>query len=561
MSQNNEVRTSKVSSSRYSLPAWFLERNVKTALDLKGIEGQFPICQCEACVKCKNSHDDIDAEDESPGSESASDDPKPEDEPHTSAEKHETSHEDAISYAKFSELRDAVATSILWRHMRPQDSGVLLRRCSVMSCATCPMEPVLMNDVVVQVAKSLEMDLISLNYEDLEELGSEFHTQDKQRGERKSEEQNAEKKSVEKSKETSSTSDTAGGEGTTTENGTCKCAEKDNNQASDGTTTTSTEPVKDDWKADWSDVMTFTQRFFAARSKKWADEATFSYSAWRDRARESNTAILDGVSVKAGKTSKPKGDCQAEEGVLSSSRGCLLHFIDCDYAVKPLDYRQCRRIWVRLAELVQERRANGEDIVMVVSSNTVEAWDKLCRKTGISKFSNVTLSIVNPSQKKAEARDLRRKGSINSRRLRWILNVGATHPVRAQAKIEWSPSATGEDLERYGKEMWPIDDVHRAAGQILGMTWMKAQPVITSKHVESVLKRLGLLTTPKATEKKNENANSEGAEVTSDEKGEEVEQNPLDNIVLDDYEERFRDCVVKPSTFHPPTSLYFLFLR
>lgn len=550
-----------MSSSRYSLPAWFLERNVKTALDLKEIETQFPICQCKTCVKCKNNYDDIDSEDESSNSEPTSHDSKPEDEPHTSAEKHEISHEDAISYAKFSELRDTVATSMLWRHMRPQDSGVLLRRCSVMSCTTCPMDPVFMNDMVVQVAKSLEMDLISLSYEDLEELGCEFHTQDKQHADRRSEEQKAEKKSEEKLKETSSTSDTAGGKGTVTENNTDRCAEKDNNEASDAAAATSTKPVKDDWKADWSDALTFTQRFFAARSKKWEDDATFSYSAWRDRARESNTAILDGVSVKAGQTSKPKEDCQAEEGIIPSSRGCLLHFIDCDYSVKPLDYRQCRRIWVRLAELVQERRAKGEDIVMVVSSNTVEAVDKLCQKTGISTFSNVTLSIVNPSQKKAEARDLRRKGNLNARRLRWILNVGATHPARAQAKIEWSPSVTGEDVEQYGKEIWHVNDVHRAAGKILSRTWMKAQPVITSKHVDSVLRRLGLLTTPKATEKKDENSNSDAAEVNSVEKVEEVEQNPLDNIVLDDYEERFRDCVIKPSTFHSPTSLYFLFPR
>lgn len=550
-----------MSSSRYSLPAWFLERNVKTALDLKETESQFPICQCETCVKCKKNYDDIDAEEEPSESEPTSDDSKPEDEPHTSAEKHETSHEDAIPYAKFSELRDTVATSMLWRHMRPQNSGVLLRRCSVLSCDTCTMEPVLMNDMVVQVAKSLEMDLISLSYEDLEELGSEFHTQDKQQTVRTSEEQNAKKKSVETPKKTSSTSDAAVGEGTANENSTQKCADKDTNEASEGSTTTSTDPVKDDWKADWSDGSTFTQHFFAARSKKWVDEANFSYSAWRDRARDSNTAILDGASVKAGQTSKPKGHSQAEKDVLSSSRGCLLHFIDCGYSSESLDYRQCRRIWVRLAELVQERRAKGEDIVMVVSSRTVEAVDKLCQKTGISTFSSVTLSIVNPSQKKAEARDIRRKGNINARRLRWILNVGATHPTRARAKFEWSPSATGEDLERYGKEMWRIDDIHRAAGQILGRTWMKAQPVITSKHVDSVLRRVGLLTTPKETEKKDENANSDGAEVNSDEKGEKVEQNPLDNIVLDDYEERFRDCVVKPSKFHPPTSLFILFPR
>ncbi|KAH8769026.1 ATPase family AAA domain-containing protein 1-A, partial [Diaporthe sp. PMI_573] len=485
MSQDIGERPSKASSSRYTLPAWFLERNVKTTPDLKGVESQVPICQCETCVKYKDSYDDIDSEDEPPQSESTTDAPTPEDESHTSAEKHETSQEDAISYAKFSELRDAVASNMLWRRMRPQDSTVLLRRCSVAECTTCSMEPAFMNDVVTQVAKSLGMGLISLSYEDLEQLGSDFHTQDKR------------------------------------------------------------HPVKDDWKADWSDEATFTEHFFAARSKKWQDEETISYSAWRDRAKNSYTAVLDGVSAKADQASKPEDGQQADKDASPAPRGLLVHLIDCDYTNKTLDYRKNRRVLVRLGDLIQERRGKGEDVVLVVSTRNLEVGCKRYRKLGISSLSSVMLSIVNPSQKGPEDRALRRKGIINTRRLCWSLGEQMTDTASTRPEIEWLKSATGDDLARYGQDIWPIDDVHRAAGQILTRAMIKSQSVITSKQVDSALRRLSLLKSTKESEKKDERESSGDAETKSDESVEEVEQDPLENIALDDYEEKFRDCVIK----------------
>lgn len=149
MAQCNEGKASRNSSRPYSLPAWFLESNVKTPSDLKTLEDRVTVCQCKTCEDYKKGYEDIDAEDQPIESESTTEDPEPEQDSHTSAEKHESSHEDAISYAKFSELRDLVAANLLWRHMRPQDSSVILRRCSETGCDACPMEPLLMNDVVV----------------------------------------------------------------------------------------------------------------------------------------------------------------------------------------------------------------------------------------------------------------------------------------------------------------------------------------------------------------------------------------------------------------------------
>lgn len=564
MSQSNQGEQSKESSSRYHLPAWFLERNIKTPSDLEEIEDHVPICQCKTCDDYKKSYDDIDTEDESPGSESTEDIPKPEEESHSSAEKHETSCEDAISYAKFAELRDVVATNMLWRHMRPKDSTVLFHRCSASGCSTCSMEPVLMNDIVTRVARSLGMAMISLSFEDLEELGSDLHAQDKGHAVRGMDEQTSEKGSTDKNAETPSTSETPS---TTEPSSTTETpSEKDSASEADADKTsekkteettndtkTPKEPIKDDWKADWSDGATFTDHFFASRSKKWQDEEKLSYSAWRDRAKESYAAILDGALVKAGRQSKPQDEQQADNDVAPTTRGSLVHFIDCDHSGSPLDHRQKRRVLVRLGELVQERRGEGQDVVLVISSRTLDPGEKLCQKAGVSALSGVALSLVNPSQKKSEDRDLQRKGAINARRLRWILETGMAQPGGAHPNIEWLQSATGDDLARYGQGIWSINDVHRAAGQILARTWTKPQPVITSKHIDSVLRRLGLLKVAKAAEKNDQKEDSEKPETKGDEAVEEIEQDPLANITLDYHEERFRDCVIKTSTLYRTT--------
>lgn len=546
MSQPNQEAQPKESSSRYHLPAWFLERNVKVSSEL---EGYVCICQCSACESYRKLYEDEETEDQPPGGDFTANGPQAGEESHTSSEKHDYYYEDAISYAKFSELRDMVATNMLWRHMRPRDSSVLLRRCSVSGCSTCSMEPAHMNDIVGQVAKSLGMGMVSLSFEDLEELGSEFHAQEKGYVVNRAEKETAEKDSSEITKETSSTAETPTGEGTTSEASTDKGAESKTKGTSNEATRPK-EPVKDEWKADWSNGATFTDHFFAAKSKKWKDEANLSYSAWRDRTKQSYAAILDGASAKLGQEIKPREAQQADNGVISNSRGLLVHFIDCDHSGSSLDHRQKRRVLVRLGELVQERRENGQDVVLIISSRMLGPGEKLCLKAGVSTISGVTLSIVNPDEQRIEDRNLQRKGAINSRRLRWILETFMAQPASPRPEIDWLRNATAEDIARYGQDIWSMNDVHRAAGQILARTWIKPQPVITSKHIDSVLRRLGMLTSPKSAEKTDAKEESGEAETKVAEVAEEPEKDPLEGIRLNDHEEKFRDCVIKPSTLN-----------
>lgn len=551
MSHSKQGTLSQESSSRYRLPSWFLERNIKDPSRLEGCVPIFPICQCEYCERCKKLYENEEKEWQAPGSESTADLSREKFNPQSPAHD-DCDYEDAITYRRFSELRNLVTTSMVWRHMRPEESSVLFRRCSTSDCQNCIMEAVRMDDIVTQVAKSLGMGMVSLSYEDLEELGSEFHFQDKGYGVSSSDEKTAEGNRTEKP----STTETSA-EGTTKPDASSDKGAENQAERTINDVTKSKELIKDEWKPDWSDATTFANHFFAAKSKKWEDEANFSYSAWRDRTKQSYAAILDGAATKSCHESKPQEGRKADNGEISKLGGLLVHFIDCEHSGAGMEYRRKRRILVRLGELVQERRKNGQAVVLVISSMTLKVVDKLCRKAGVSTLSGLPMVTLNYSRKNAETRDLQRKGTVNTRRLRWMLEIGMSQLVCSRPELKWLPSDDeGDDLALYGQDRWSLRDIHLAAGQILARVSIKPQPVVTSKHVDPVLRRLHMLKSPEPAETTDPEEKSAEPETKVDEVVEEAPQDPLEGITLDDHEERFRDCVIKTSTLNTLTFLF-----
>lgn len=409
-----------------------------------------------------------------------------------------------------------------------------------------------MDDIVTQVAKSLVMGVVSLSYEDLEGLGCEFHIQDKGYAVSSSDEKTAEGNTTEEPCTAESSAEESTKPGASPDKGADNQADGTINEA-----TTPKELIRDEWKPDWLDAATFTNHFFAAKSKKWKDEANFSYSAWRDRTKQSYAAILDGALTNLFQESNSQEGRQADNGEVSNLRGLLVHFIDCDHSGAGLESRLKRRILVRLGELIQERRENGMAVVLVISSRRLKVADKIYRKAGVSSLSGLRLTNLNSSGENRETRDLRRKGTVNTRRLRWILETGMAQLACSGADFNWLQNAKEDDLVRYGQNRWPQREIHRAAGQILARVSIKPQPMVTSKHVDSVLRRLGMLTSPKPAEKTDAKEESAEPETKVDEVVEESQQDPLEGLKLDDHEEKFRDCVIKPSMLN---TLTFLFL-
>lgn len=155
----------------YTLPDWFLEQNVKTAQDLTRTPDQMVLCNCSYCKRSRLHANAFDAEDQ------LSDEL-------ATAQAEDTSGQalDEIHYKTLAELGDSICSSFI-----PSDNGKLSKNSTIVflmedpSTYTPILEPFWMRRAVIQVTKASKVSLIYLDLEILEELGSEFHHQDKQR--------------------------------------------------------------------------------------------------------------------------------------------------------------------------------------------------------------------------------------------------------------------------------------------------------------------------------------------------------------------------------------------
>lgn len=155
----------------YTLPDWFLEQNVRTAQDLTKTPDQMVLCNDSYCKRSKLHANASGAEDQL-NDELAT----------AQAEDKSGQALDEIHYNTLVELGDATCASFI-----PSDNGKLNKNSTIVflmedpSTYTHVLEPFWMRRAVMQVAKASKVSLIYLDLETLEELGSEFHHQDKQR--------------------------------------------------------------------------------------------------------------------------------------------------------------------------------------------------------------------------------------------------------------------------------------------------------------------------------------------------------------------------------------------
>lgn len=173
MVPNNKAPTLGSFEKAYTLPNWFLERNVHTSRDLAAIPDQMVFCNCADCEEARTSDDAIEVTEH------------PFDRPDVLQEKQAQDESwqapDETHYRIFAELRDVICASFMpHRNGQPrQDSTIVFR---MQENYNSFLEPLWMGRVVKQVAKASKgMSVISFDLETLEELGCEFHQQDKER--------------------------------------------------------------------------------------------------------------------------------------------------------------------------------------------------------------------------------------------------------------------------------------------------------------------------------------------------------------------------------------------
>lgn len=166
----DEAPTTGSSEKAYALPSWFLEHNVKTSWDLATIPDQMVFCKCKDCEEAKLADNAFESVKQSGGK------------PDGVSETNEPAQApDEVQYKTFSELRDVTCASFM--HLQngslDQNSTIVFR---MQEKDASLLEPAWMSRVVVQAAKASKgISMISFDLETLEELGSEFHQQDKER--------------------------------------------------------------------------------------------------------------------------------------------------------------------------------------------------------------------------------------------------------------------------------------------------------------------------------------------------------------------------------------------
>lgn len=516
-----------LSDARYTIPDWFLECNVKTPGDLSAAPDQILFCTCDDCKEAKDDDgvsDENIADVECPD-KAGHDAGKDEADEVSGSWSSMLARElcpDEIHYRTFAKLRDMTAAAFVADRdgnlLRPEASAVVLRmekeelstytdydenydtiERTTTIMTTC-MEPVWMGRAVERVAKALGVSLVSLDLEDLEELGCEFHRQDKEAQKCKasadgavplasaleSPEENAENERDGSTENATSTEGRGNKDDETQEaeetrdagdiqesEGVQEAEDVEYNNETDSSN-------QQQWEPDVCSLCAFLDHFFAARAERNAEA-----ESWQ-RTQLVWSSILGAVRDKLATGTN------ADEILGGSPRRNAIIFHITDY--RDVDFTLKKRVLARFAGMVQQRRKQGEAVVMIVSTKDIllEPGDKLHRKIGATKAS----TMVGRNAKKMSDTDLavREKtynGALNSRALRHCLRecCAPSFPMDLlKVTADWASSERGKSFEAFGGTLWTSEDMGHIVTQIVGRAWLK--PELKFTDIRAVLKRL-----------------------------------------------------------------------
>lgn len=491
--------TSSSCEDRYQLPAWFLNHHIRTEADLAGTPNRMVFCD-SSCDDCKESKrdDEYDGDDmmESPArTEESTGDPGP------GVSAQETLR-NRIHYKTFMELRDTVLANFVLdqdgRLLRPDEFGVVFR---VKEGDKYVMDAAWIYEAGVKLAKAMGVSLVTLDYEDMEELACAFYHQDQEN-------------TNGKEADGAVTVDPDPKDTRIDSSGTDK-AEKD-------------EAEKDEaWKPDMESFTTFRDRYFATRSKP---NATAPSTRLNQRAM---SAILDAVG-------SPSDACPSngdETSSMPDTGAVMVHIVDCT-SLYDSDNFMRRRVLARFAEALQAKREKGHAMAMLVSteSSYLEPGHKEYTKLRTTQVSAVDSTIDKIDD--IDLREILRRRAINVRRLRRCLREQVAHLFPCNlidVSADWNSAEQADEFKAFGKRLWSSSEICRVKTQLMGRAWKKR--TLGYADIAAVLRRVGILTTDPEGDKNKAN--------DPDPKGDKNKVNdPLDAISLNEYEESLRECVV-----------------
>lgn len=561
-----------LSDARYQIPDWFLERNVKTAAELSAAPDQINFCTCGECKEAK-------ADDDGGGGADLADEDYPDtpDTPDKAGQHVEKDGvkepndswssslarglcPDEIKYKTFAELRDTTAAAFVTHRdgklLRPEASAVVFRmekeewdETDSYITSTSIMEPVWMGRAVERVAKALGVSLVTLGLEDLEELGGEFYRQDQEAQECKT--------SGDVALPLASTSERHEKDGTAKEDGSTETATSIEESGNKDQEAEEAEDVDDDnehasstqqkWEPDVFSLSEFLDHFFAARSERNADS-----ESWQ-RTQLAWTLILDAVRAKLA----TERTASVMPGGTIRPSAVIFHVTD--YPNPNFGgYRLKRRVLARFAEMVQQRRGQGDAWAIIVSTedSSLEPDEKLQRKLGAGRPSTMVARDVKLSDADLATRKQSYRGIINARALRRCLRQLCAHLFPAdllKVTADWACAERGKSFTAFGGKMWTSTEMGHIVTQIMGRAWLK--PELRFADVRVILKRLDLYNpvepetqdTPATPEKVEVEDNDNSiANTPEDTTSEEEVTEVLTGLDLNEHEQELAKCIVEP---------------
>lgn len=498
--------TSSSYKDRYQLPAWFLKRHVKTEADLAGTPNQIAFCD-SSCDECKISRrDDIDNGDdmiEKPArTEESSGDP----EPGVSAQETLTN---TIHYKTFVELRDTIVANFVLdqdgRLGRPYEFSVVFR---VKEGDKYVMDAAWTYQVGVQLAKAMGVSLVTLDYEDMEELACAFYHQDQEK---------ADGEADGTVKVGPDPADTGIDNNNTDE------AQKD--EAQKDAAQKDNDSLEKAWKPDMDSFGTFRDRYFATCNKR---NATARSTRLNQRAM---STILDAFGGSSDRCSS-NGD---KTSTRPDTDPVMFHIVDCTRLYNSDNWRR-RRLLARFAESLQARREKGQAMAMLLSTESeyLEPGGREYTKLGATRGSAV-VSTIDKIDNLALREKLRRR-VINTQRLCRYLRERAAHLFPCDligVSANWNSAEQSEEYKAFGNSLWSSSEIFRATTQLVGRAWKKR--TLGYADIVAVLRRVGILDTDPPETPKTEDKNKVN--------------DLLDSVELNTYEESLRECVVSSGGF------------
>ncbi|UPK97085.1 hypothetical protein LCI18_008020 [Fusarium solani-melongenae] len=314
-----------------------------------------------------------------------------------------------------------------------------------------------------------------------------------------------------------------------------------------------------DKKMNWDPYM--AKNWFSSSSEF---DTAAKKAAW-EKTQKSYSTILDAVSNNQAAVVPEDGDtAQTTRNKQPDSTGPVL--VHVREAATMLALVNGYRLLGRLCDCIQQRRAKGQTIAVVLTvpaQNVLNClcqqctdghnlnWKPLYNNTCATKLSNHSVNPINVGPINLKHTDY--MASVNIRRLKRILRQTISHafgPEILHPQADWKQLVCKEPGQCFGDEQWIWEKIYEAFLQLHGRSFGKEK--LEAADILLVLSRLGLHK-HKETVKRIDPAPPEdvGGDLDSEEPVEDIKQTWNDKMTAlrqecNPAEQNLVDCVINP---------------